>query len=67
MTELEKMDAGLEYCYDDPDVSARKENAIAQCRKYNSISDTDYDAQYGQLKAMLGKVGKKVWIAKTFN
>lgn len=29
MTELEKMDAGLEYCYDDPDVAARKENAIA--------------------------------------
>lgn len=67
MTELEKMDAGLEYCYDNPEVAARKENAIAQCRKYNSISDTDYDAQYKQLKTMLGKVGEKVWIAKTFN
>ena len=67
MTEIEKLEAGLEYCYDDPEVEARKENAILQCQKYNSIDDTDYDAQYAQLKAMLGSVGEKVWIGKTFN
>lgn len=27
MTELEKLEAGLEYCYDDPEVEAGKENA----------------------------------------
>lgn len=62
MTELEKLEAGLEYCYDDPEVEARKENAVLQCRKYNAIDDTDYTAQYAQLKAMLGGVGEKVWI-----
>jgi len=67
MTELEKMEAGLEYCYDDPEVAARKENAIVQCRKYNAIDDTDYNAQYAQLKTMLGNVGEKVWIGKTFS
>ena len=67
MTELEKLEAGLEYCYDDVEVSARKENAIIQCRKYNAIDDTDYEAQYVQLKEMLGSVGEKVWIAKTFS
>ena len=67
MTELEKLEAGLEYCYDDAEVSARKENAIIQCKKYNAIDDTDYDAQYTQLQAMLGSVGEKVWIAKTFS
>lgn len=41
MTELEKLEAGLEYCYDDAEVSARKENAIIQCRKYNAIDDTE--------------------------
>ena len=41
MTEIEKLEAGLEYCYDDEEVSARKENAIIQCRKYNDIDDTD--------------------------
>ena len=67
MTELEKLEAGLEYCYDDPEVEARKENAILQCKKYNAIDDTDYDAQRTQLKAMLGGMGEKVWIARTFN
>ena len=28
MTEIEKLEAGLGYCYDDEEVSARKENAI---------------------------------------
>ena len=67
MTELEKLEAGLEYCYDDPEVEARKENAIIQCKRYNAIDDTDYDAQYTQLKMMLGSVGEKVWIGKIFN
>ena len=67
MTELEKLKAGLEYSYDDAEISALKENAIIQCRKYNTIDDTDYDAQYAQLKNMLGSVGEKVWIAKTFS
>ena len=40
---------------------------MLQCKKYNAIDDTDYDAQYAQLKAMLGGVGEKVWIGKTFN
>lgn len=66
MTELEKLNAGLEYCYDDPEVSALKENAIVQCKRYNAIDDTDTEAQYAQLKEMLGSVGEKVWIAKTF-
>ncbi len=67
MTELEKLEAGSEYCYDAPEVVARKRNAIIQCREYNLIDDTDYDAQYAKLKEMLGAVGEKVWIAKTFN
>lgn len=64
MTELE---AGLDYCYDDEKVELRKENAIEQCKKYNSIDDKDYTAQYSQLQKTLGSVGEKVWIAKTFN
>lgn len=67
MTEIEKLEAGLEYCYDDPEVEKRKEEAIIQCKEYNAIDDTDYDAQYSKLKEMLGSVGEKVWIAKTFN
>ena len=46
MTELEKLEAGLVYCYDDPEVEAGKEYAIIQCRKYNAIDDLDYEGQY---------------------
>ncbi|MBQ9439196.1 MAG: sugar O-acetyltransferase [Paludibacteraceae bacterium] len=67
MTELEKLRAGLEYCYDDPEVEALKERAIVRCKEYNAIDDTDYSAQYDYLKFMLGSCGEKVWIAKTFN
>lgn len=35
----------------------RKEEAIVQCKEYNAIDDTDYDAQYAKLKEMLGSVG----------
>ena len=58
MTEIEKLEAGLEYCYDDPEVEKRKEEAIVQCKEYNAIDDTDYDAQYAKLKEMMsGLVG----------
>lgn len=67
MTELEKLEAGLEYCYDDPEIEARKTNAIIKCREYNSIDDMDFDAQYNKLKEMLGSIGNDVWIGKTFN
>ena len=67
MTELDKLKAGLEYCYDDPEVEALKERAILFCREYNAIDDTDYEAQYACLAKNLGHKGDKVWIAKTFN
>ncbi len=67
MTELEKLRAGLEYCYDDPEVAALKTNAIRRCREYNAIDDEDFAAQRACLVSMLGSVGEKVWIAKTFN
>lgn len=67
MTELEKLEAGIDFCYDDEEVNAIKNNAIIQCAKYNAIDDLDKEAQYNFLKEMLGSVGEDVWIAKTFN
>ena len=58
MTELEKLKAGQEYCYDDPEVEALKERAIILCREYNAIDDTDYEAQSAFLDKMLGAKGK---------
>lgn len=67
MTEFEKLDTGLEYCYDDTEEEPRKELAIILCREYNDIDYTDDEGQYAYLQKMLGNVGEKVWIGKTFN
>ncbi|MCR4773665.1 MAG: sugar O-acetyltransferase [Prevotella sp.] len=67
MKELEKLNAGMEYCYADPMLIKRKEQAMAWCREYNDIPEDDYAAQHLQLKKMLGSVGDRVWIARMFN
>ena len=51
MREIEKLKAGLEYCYDDEEVDAVKQDAI----KNDFLSE------------MLGSVGEDVWIAKRFS
>ena len=67
MTNLEKCNAGMEYSFADEELIARKTQAIVECERFNAIPGTDYQAQYEQLKRMLGSVGERVWIAKTFN
>jgi len=67
MTEMEKMQAGLEYSFADDELIARKSRAVRWCEEYNAIDGTDYKSQYEYLKTMLGSVGERVWIAKTFN
>lgn len=67
MTELEKMQAGMEYSFADAELIARKSRAIKWCEEYNAIDGIDYAAQYAHLKKMLGGVGERVWIAKTFS
>jgi len=67
MTNLEKCNAGVEYSFFDEELIARKTQAIVECERFNAIDGTDYQAQYEQLKRMLGSVGERVWIAKTFN
>ncbi len=67
MTELEKLRAGLPYCYDDKEVDALKEQAIIWTKEFNALDPLDYEAQHKCLKEHLGSMGKDVWIAKTFN
>ena len=66
MKELEKMQAGLEYCYDDEEVSLMKLNAIENANIFNSLAEDDLDKQHEVLSEILGSVGEKVWIAKRF-
>ncbi len=67
MTELEKLDAGLEYCFFDEGVTARKKQALEGCMKFNSIDPSDYEAQLAAIKELFGSTGKNVYIQPNFN
>ena len=56
MTEMEKMKAGLEYCFTDKELIARKSLAIVRCEEYNAIDGMDRQAQYEYLKWIGGNV-----------
>lgn len=66
MKEIDKMKAGLEYCYDDEEISLMKLYAIENANKFNSLPEDDLDMQHDVLSEILGSVGEKVWIAKRF-
>ncbi|MBQ6351150.1 MAG: sugar O-acetyltransferase [Methanobrevibacter sp.] len=66
MNEMEKMLAGLEYCYDDEEISLMKLHAIENANIFNSLAEDDLERQHDVLSDILGSVGEKVWIAKRF-
>lgn len=66
-SEIEKLKAGSDYCYDDAEIKALKINAIINCETYNSIDSLDKEKRYNFLKSMLGSVGEDVYIEKRFN
>ena len=67
MTELEKLDSGLAYCFFDDGVVARKERALKGCQKFNAVNPSDYDTQLAAIKELLGSTGKNVYIQPNFN
>lgn len=66
MKEIDKMKAGLEYCYDDEEVSLMKLKAIENANIFNSLDEDDLEKQHEVLCEILGSVGQKVWIGKRF-
>ncbi|MEE3491338.1 MAG: sugar O-acetyltransferase [Methanobrevibacter sp.] len=66
MKEFDKMLAGLEYCYDDEEISLMKLDAIENANIFNSLPEDDLDKQHEVLSEILGSIGEKVWIAKRF-
>lgn len=66
MTELEKLDTGLEFCFADPEVEARKGNAVALCRELNSIPHTDREKQQKIIAQLFGSVGENPSILPCF-
>jgi len=67
MTELEKLDAGLEYDFWDEGVAGRKMRAIKMCAKLNAIPADDEAARLPVIKELLAAVGENVSIGPGFN
>lgn len=67
MTELEKLDAGLEYCFFDEGVVGRKGHALQGCMRLNSIDPLHYEEQLAAVKELFGSTGENVYIQPVFN
>lgn len=60
MKEIEKLDAGQEYYFLDPEVAKRKARAAKACEEFNAIPSTDPAAQAKKAKEILGSHGQNV-------
>lgn len=66
MTEVDKLESGLEFCFYDCGVAARKARAIRLCAKFNKTDTSDKKAYKKALKKLFGKVGKNPSVAQPF-
>lgn len=66
MTELEKLEAGLEYSFWDKEVNARKQHAMIEAAKLNAIDPADEDAIVKQLQKLFGSCGSDPWTGPGF-
>ena len=58
MKETEKMDRGEYYDFDDPEVNARKLNAIEGCKRLNACDPADAEGIFNIMKGFFGSVGE---------
>lgn len=60
MREIDKLDAGQEYYFLDPQVAARKADSAKLCAEFNQLPPTDPAAQTKKAKEILGSHGERV-------
>lgn len=67
MKEVEKLMAGLEYCFTDQEVASRKANAARLCQEFNGIPATNVVAQEEKIREIFGSAGARVSVQANFN
>lgn len=67
MTEVEKLDAGLPYDFWDPDVNARKLNAVKLCAQLEQIPQTEPEQRMPVIQELFGSIGTHIDILPGFN
>lgn len=67
MTELEKLEAGLEYCFAGQEFSDRKLRARKGCAKLNGLDPQDTAAQKAAIAELFAAVGDNPCVLPNFN
>lgn len=67
MTELEKLDAGLEYDFWDDAVEERKQKAIDGCKSLNALDVRHTIARQAAIHELFGSVGENAAVLPAFN
>ena len=68
MTEVEKMEAGLEYRFTDRELGARRRRAIATVERYNAIDPLDFAEQERFVaEELFGSAGVGASVQQGFN
>ncbi len=67
MTELEKLKAGLEYCFFDEEVELSKKRAVVGCDRFSRVDPLDFKKQTEVLKELFGSTGERVSVQLGFN
>lgn len=67
MTELEKLDAGLEFCVLDKEVDARKKRAVIGCAKLAECDPLDHEGQTRAIRELFGSTGEIVNVLPGFH
>ena len=67
MTEAEKLDAGMEYDFTEPEVRGRKFRAVKGCQKLNGIDMTDTAAREAAIHELFGSAGKSPVVLPAFH
>ena len=66
MTELEKLVAGLEYCFLDDEIAERKNRAVKNCAAFAKVPAWNQKKQQKMAEKLFGSVGKNVSIQHGF-
>ncbi|MFQ3800806.1 sugar O-acetyltransferase [Staphylococcus equorum] len=67
MREIEKLDKGLEYHFNDAEVAARKAQAAKKCQKFNEIPAIEPERQEQKIREILGSAGENISFQSIFN
>ncbi len=67
MTEMEKLEAGLPYRYDDPELVAMKDTASARCAELAAIDPLDAARREAAARRLFGAAGPELDIQPGFH